>query len=62
MVMQSYTVDRSNEYDTIGMSFRPLPFSKHLSCLDCVLAFIGLEMAGSWLCVCESNGLHGTCF
>ena len=49
MVMQSYTVDRSNEYDTSGMSFRPLPFFK--TSIMSWLRF-GIHWAGSWLCVC----------
>lgn len=53
MVMQSYTVDRSNEYDTIGMSFRPLPFFK--TSIMSWLRF-GLHWAGNgWelvVCVC----------
>ena len=52
MVMQSYTVDRSNEYDTSGMSFRPLPFFK--TSIMSWLRF-GIHWAGSWLCVCVSQ-------
>ena len=65
MVMQSYTVDRSNEYDAIGMSFRPLPFFK--TSIMSWLRFGIHWAANGWelvvcVCACVSNGLHGTCF